>query len=611
MLPISLSPEPAACDAPRDAKKLTQLDLFVAWVGLAVLALTVLGFLLSPASTHHFGRISPDGFYKGFTVRLYLILAGGFLAAFCLVPAFASLVRPLQRRWRSAYTCGALLGICAFLWVFILHFGRWQFGGFDYNIMVETGWRQIQGQRPYVDFPTTTPPGFNLGIKYAYQMFGINWDANLYLCSIFACLTFLWMYWLMLRLAMGRLAAATTAFAIECAAMLTLCFWWYNDSVLVLAAVFFLSCLAYACRSESKAVQASYFLSLTLLSLMKPNMAGVTIVGGVILLFVFTDQKIRLVLLTLGATVAAVLLLLVNHVSIPAMLASYLSVAKEHGSVSASFGYRLMNSFEQHSALCWIAILSVPLLGLAPRIRRLAGVRDWKGVVYCLFFPLTLMVALYGLATNGEYRDVDCTALLAAGAVLTFGLSWNGPLLRRAYIAIVFAMIAGDLYYGAARERVYGIGPHVFFEWQDNQHRVDSGYLKNMRVSSRMVEVEREIKLATEANPGPYFFGPRVDFNYAALGLPSPELSPAWWEPGTAFPVSDQSHLIQVWQEHKFQTLIFLKINFLHGPGMLYRIDYTFYPKEFLDAIDSNYVGDDVSYPFLIVYHRRAEVGQP
>jgi hypothetical protein len=87
--------------------------------------------------------------------------------------------------------------------------------------------------------------------------------------------------------------------------------------------------------------------------------------------------------------------------------------------------------------------------------------------------------------------------------------------------------------------------------------------------------------------------------------------SPTLWDPGTAFPVAEQAHLIQVWQEHKFQTLIFLKINFLHGPGMLYRIDYTFYPKEFLDAIDSNYVGDDVSYPLLIVYHRRAEVGQP
>ena len=30
-----------------------------------------------------------------------------------------------------------------------------------------------------------------------------------------------------------------------------------------------------------------------------------------------------------------------------------------------------------------------------------------------------------------------------------------------------------------------------------------------------MIEAEREIELATNSFPGPYFFGPRVDFNYA------------------------------------------------------------------------------------------------
>ena len=258
-------------------------------------------------------------------------------------------VRFFNQRWRNAYTYAALLGICAFLCAFLIHAGRWQFGGFDYNIMVETGWRLIQGQRPYVDFPTTTAPGFNLGIKYAYQMFGVNWDANLYFGAIFACLTFLWMYWLMVRLAMGRLASMAMAFAIECAGMLTLCFWWYNDSVMVLAAVFFLSCLAYANKPQPASIQVSFFLSLTLLSLMKPNMAGPTIVGGVVLLFLVTERKLRLVLLTLAATAAAVAVLLLNHVSIPAMLASYLSVAKEHGGLRARFGYRLMSRFQQHS----------------------------------------------------------------------------------------------------------------------------------------------------------------------------------------------------------------------------------------------------------------------
>jgi hypothetical protein len=77
-------------------------------------------------------------------------------------------------------------------------------------------------------------------------------------------------------------------------------------------------------------------------------------------------------------------------------------------------------------------------------------------------------------------------------------------------------------------------------EWQDNQQRVDSGFLKDMRVSSKMIEIEREVKLALDTNPGPYYFGTRLDFNYAVFGLRSPEQFPAWWHPGTSFSLSSR-----------------------------------------------------------------------
>jgi hypothetical protein len=587
-----------------EERPLTRWDRRSAVAGAAVLALTLATCVFIPSSLVHFKRITgqphyvQDGFYKQAVLRLDTILAGVLLGAYLLMPAAAAGVRWLRPRWRNAYTYGALAGTCAFMCFFVVHFGRWQLDGFDFGIAIDLGWRQILGQRPYIDFVTTTPPGFNLGIKYAFELFGVSWDADLYFSALFACATLLWMYWTMTRLRMGRLASLAVAFAIECAAMLTHCLWSYNNSCLILAAVFFLSCLVYARDPERVGVQVSYLASLTLLSLMKANIAGLTIAGGVLLLFFATRRKLRLVMLTLGAVVAALAVLALNHVSVGAMLTSYLSVARGW----STNGYATWGPFERHSSAFWVGVLSLPLLGALPKWAMQVWRRDWRGMASTLLLPFSLLVAIYGLLTNGDFRDLECTAVLAAGGVIAFGLRWNGVFLRRVTIAILCASIAGDLYYGAARTFVYLGGPHMFFEWQDNQHHVDSGFLKNMRVGAPLIEVEREIKQAVDTNPGPYFLGPRIDFNYAVFGLASPERYPITWAPETMFPRSAEPQLVQYWQQDRFETLIFIKDELA---GSAQGGAYTYYPQELLDIIDRAYVRDDKTYPDITVYRLR------
>jgi hypothetical protein len=598
----------AAAKIVGEERPLTQWERRGALGGTAILALTIATCVLIPSSLVHFQRITgqpsyvQDGFYKQAYLRLDTILAGVFLGVYLLTPAGAAFLAWLRPRWRNAYTYGALAVICAFMSYFLVHFGRWQFDGFDYNIVIDLGWRQILGQRPYIDFPATTPPGFHLGTKYAFECFGVNWDAILYFSAIFASVTFLWMYWTMRLLAAGRLASLTVAFAIECAAMLTHCFWSYNNTTLILAAVFFLSCLLYARNPEPMAVQVSYLVSLTLLSLMKANIAGLMIAGCVMLLFFATERKVRLLLLTLGALVAALAVLALNHVSVGAMLTSYLGVAKRRGSISARLAYAALSPFERHSSVFWVSVLSLPLLGALPKLVKQVGQRDWREVASTLLFPLSLLVVIYGLQTNGDFRDLECTALLAAGGVITFGLRWNGTVLRRVAIAILCASIAGDLYYGAARSFVYLSGPHMFFEWQDSEHRIASGFLKNMRVGAPLIEVEREVKQAVATNPGPYFLGPRIDFNYAAFGLPSPERYPVTWAPETMFPLSAEPQIIQHWKQDRLRTLIFIKDRLA---GSAEGGAYTYYPQEFLDIIDHAYVRDDETYRDITVYRLR------
>ena len=551
-------------------------------------------------------HVTPD---KDLAQRLYLvtllrrdlILLSVAILGYSFEPLLTWAVGIAHRSWRPQYTPIALGAICVLLSACVVSFGRHQFGGYDFNIVIETGWREVQGQRPYVDFPTTTPPGFNLGIEYAYRLFGVNWNANLYLCAFFASTTFLWMYWLLVRLAVRPVAAAAVAFTTECAGVLVLSFWWYNNTALTLAAIFLLSCMLYARQPESSASRASFVTALLLLGSMKPNIAAATVVSGVVALLICSRKRLQLLLLTFCGTAWAVLVLLFNHVDIHAMLASYIGVSNEHGGLARHFGWDHLSPYDRWSTDLWTGFLSLPLLWLVPWIRSRVRERDWHAIACSLFFPIALGVTLYGLATNGEYRDVEYTLLLAAGGVLTFGLIRNREGLRRVYVAILCATVVGDLYYAALRIRVYTIGPEVYFQWQDNNHRIDAGYFKDMRIGPKFLEVEQEVRAAISANKGPYYFGQRLDFNYAALAIPSPKNLPAWWEPGTSFAAKDADQVLAIWKRKQFQTLIFLRKQDDHPD-----FDHTYYTDQFLQAIDSGYVMDD-SFPLIVVYRRSAQ----
>ena len=374
--------------------------------------------------------------------------------------------------------------ICLFLAWFILHFGRHQFGGYDFNLVLDLGWRQHLGQRPYLDFPTTTPPGFNLGIKLAYALFGVSWDANLYLTALFTVLTFLWLYWLFRRLAVPILPALAVSFAIECAANLLLSFWWYNNTTLTLAAIFFLStllCARHLLESDPLAQlphqllsQYSFVLSLALLALFKPNLAALTVLPGVFILLIaagfgrgekrchpersakhavegprqttphlessdhLPHDSVALPLkakprnplphtlaLMLAAATLATAILALNHISIPVLLSAYRGVAEERG--LTLIGFSLMQPLEKLLALLWLPVLSIPLLALIPQLRTQLRQRDLRALAATLFLFTGPLIALYGVAANGEFRSVECTVLLAASAIAIFS---PGPTLE-------------------------------------------------------------------------------------------------------------------------------------------------------------------------------------
>ena len=95
-----------------------------------------------------------------------------------------------------------------------------------------------------------------------------------------------------------------------------------------------------------------------------------------------------------------------------------------------------------------------------------------------------------------------------------------------------------------------------------------------------------------QEDPGTVFFGPRLEFAYAAFGLPAAPGLPIWWEPGTAFSQQDEAALIEVWRQKRFNTVILLAN------------DTTYYSHLFVKLIHATYE-EDLRWDTITVLHRK------
>jgi hypothetical protein len=265
-------------------------------------------------------------------------------------------------------------------------------------------------------------------------------------------------------------------------------------------------------------------------------------------------------------------------------------VGRTHG-ILTHFGYRQMPKASQHVALLWLFLFSLPMLLVVPRLVQSLRERAWKRSALFLMLLIAPLIAAFGIANNADCLDLECVLLYVANMLVLFVLGPRPPMLvRRLAIALLCAAVVQDVYTGQERLRVSWVGVHTFFEWDQPLVTVASGPFEHMRISQTLVAVNAQTLRAVRSNPGPYFFGPRLDMQYMNMGLPSPVGLAAWWHPGTAFDVTEMPTLLHNWQQHRFNTLVFLK-------G-----DYAYYPAQFCRMIADGYTPDD-RYPGLTVYH--------
>ena len=469
---------------------------------------------------------------------------------------------------------------CAFLVGFIFLVGNHQFGAWDFNVIIDTGWRQISGQRPYVDFVTPNPPGFNLGAMYAFRLFGVSWNAILLWTGLFSVVIFSWSYALCRALTMRPFAALLTAFFLQSITLIPTDFWWYNSATALLACVFLLSVFLCAQRpTYAPAAWTSYALALGLLVLEKPNIAGLLGVGGTVLLLVAAPApRWKMLLWTAAGGAFALLVLWSHHISVIAMLSAYRAAAIERGGLNA-FALKEIGWAARRQLLITPVLASLPVLAAVPALLRAARGKDWRTVARYAMLFLPIPVALYGLATDAEIRENESAIIFVAAATSVFGLRLVRPRLTHFLVATQFALIVAMLVLGYQRARVRGIGPKMFFEPSGNRTPIRDGFFTSLDATPRMLRVQDEVHRAARALPGPIFFGPRLEYEYADLHVPSPRGWTIYYQPGTSFARKDIARFDHVWEEESFQTLIFLgNDRTFYSPGMLAEIDRDYRP---------------------------------
>jgi hypothetical protein len=162
-----------------------------------------------------------------------------FTATNFLYDKIIPFVGKIESSGRKKGIAPVLLATSVLLFLFTIYYGNQQFGAFDDSILIDSGWRLVNGQLPYTAFMTPHPPGFLLGAGYAFRLFGVRWDSQLYAAGLFNVLTFLWIYLLFERLLDSCVAAWCAAFCIQCAATLPLCFWSHSSLTTVSASIFY------------------------------------------------------------------------------------------------------------------------------------------------------------------------------------------------------------------------------------------------------------------------------------------------------------------------------------------------------------------------------------
>lgn len=245
------------------------------------------------------------------------------------------------------------------------------------------------------------------------------------------------------------------------------------------------------------------------------------------------------------------------------------------------------------------------LLVVAPAVLASASVACWFGIerledvvaARTVFrtLPLFVLLGLWSISAV-----IGVVVLAAIGRQTPSARSGvTGRLARWPVIVVVLIVTtaAAATYVGGRRLRVRGNGPEVFYS-ERTPVAVARPFFRGFPVSPGLKAVVEEIETvlrdyqAQGYDTSKVFFGIRLEFAYAAFGIPSPVQLPVWWDPEAAYPPSDETAIVERFAAHRFPLCI------LYGNAP----DFSNLPRGIQNELSDSY--RQISYSSVTVFVR-------
>lgn len=492
----------------------------------------------------------------------------------------------------------------------ILLFGNWHFGGFDQSVVIGAGYRFCEGQQPYRDFVMTVPVLFYVGAALACSLCGVSWFALIIATGIYAAATYSAISWALRQLGLRHRWAIAIAFTAESLSMVLAAYWWYNPITSITVASFLVLSVVVLQKPNHYAAWALWTLITAILGLAKPNSAGLMLVISAIGFLLRPSVRKKYLICSCGALAIDLSLLFAFRLDPREVFHSYLGAAGR--------GYPSWERFVQDTPPEMVG-LALLLIGLTLMPWAFAGMDRFTSLAFghlttphrddlgrlrvseWVLFIGGAAVAFLAFFTNGELKAVDLPMLFLPVALSTLMSAHSGSA-RKLYLAflMIFLSLTGFVL-GAQRSRVRLIGPGAFYqlpawggfsEYSPFFAHLKEGYNLHA-VMAAVSELVTHLNAALGSRPK-VFFGPRMEFNYAAYRLDSPRGLPLFWHEGVGYPADLRHQVAAAFRDADFDVCVFL------------RGDFTHVPVEILSHLESTYQRMDTHA--LTIFYRRADL---